>query len=87
MNNPRFRRDLSNAAGSEKESSSQYYLLEAGPVVLDKGKSYNDKQGEHFEFFYFVLSYYLFPEMQAGEFTIWQPEELTYKAEYVCWKI
>jgi len=45
VNNPRFRRDLSNGAESEKKSSSQYYLLEAGPVVLDKGKSYNDKQG------------------------------------------
>ena len=55
VNNPRFRRDLSNAAGSEEKSASQYYLLEAGPVVLDKGKSHSDKQGEHFELFYFVL--------------------------------
>jgi len=45
VNNPRFRRDLSNAVGSEKESS-KYYLLEVGPVVLDKGKSYNEKQGD-----------------------------------------
>ena len=39
----RFRRDVSD---DNDKSFSQYYLLEAGPVVLGEGKASADKQGE-----------------------------------------
>ena len=50
INRARFRRDLSDDYGDYEKSYSQYYLLEAGPVVLDEGTASTDKQGKDFNF-------------------------------------